>query len=528
MMIAIDGGAFQQGLAAGIYNVAVGLMNAVAARNPAIEFVLVIDPSFGDVREELVARLSVKPRIFSARLVPAKTECVRHLTTTEPNLIFYVDGKYVPAEFIENKVTYIGKAPRDSFRLLSRKDSPAVTEGTADTRELGVLISHITIRADDQFIPVELNDHRLTTGFHGVEWGCRWTNGAAELPLEIFPVVESDVKIEITIAAVTRYRIGSSLFDARLQQLSKRMDDLSLQVSTDRAEYELIQMGAKAFITNHFIPVRFSALPQYSILYDMIPIIFPDFFYSDARENFANNILAFKNSVHVFSISETSKIDLARLAGISSDKITAMMIDIDPIFSRRSDEEINEVLKRHRLENKSYIISVGTLEPRKNHGKLIEAYEILLRNGAPSCDLVLVGKNGWGTSDLSDKINALGLEDRVHILQGVSNDELSALYSGALYSVYPSLYEGFGLPVIEAMACGCPVITSNRSSMSEIAGQAALLVDPTSRESLAVGLSELLMHPSKRQHLTRLGYMQRRNFSWDITAQRVLDVLELG
>lgn len=527
MKLAVDGGAFQQVIAAGILNVAVGLLNAIAQARADMSFVLVVDPRLGPVREDLLSRLSVRPEIVEAAVGPAYRTASRRLTGGDPEIRFEVDGLDVPASLSDGEIVYSGPAPSRSFRILSRADSPAATIGGGDTRRLGIAIDRIAIRAGPDIQVSSFDDPRLDVGFHAPEAAQRWTDGAAVVPLGLFPPsAAGDVEVTVGVVGGIRYRLAGGVLDQGFARVADRLERSTVGIETIRLERQLLDMGVSAYLANHFIPARFARLPGYGILYDMIPVVHPEFFFADARENFEHNVRVFQEAAHVFSISEASRRDLIRLADVAPDRVTAMLIDIDPDLGRESGAEIVEARRRHGLSGRPYVLSVGTLEPRKNHARLIEAYGAVMRGGGPSCDLAIVGKPGWGTEGLADQVAGLGLESRVRFLTDVPNRDLAALYSGALFCAYPSLYEGFGLPVLEAMACGCPVMTSDRSSMPEIAGDAALLVDPTSVGSLAGGLHRLMTNGALRDRLSSAGLEQRRRFSWASSAARVLRVLD--
>jgi len=168
-----------------------------------------------------------------------------------------------------------------------------------------------------------------------------------------------------------------------------------------------------------------------------------------------------------------------------------------------------------------YLLAVGTIEPRKNLLTLLQAYATLPASVPP---LVLVGGQGWGDNPLSAKIEQLGLRGRVRMAGFVPDHFLPALYSGAEIFVYPSLYEGFGLPVLEAMACGAPVITSNASSLPEVAGSAAIQVNPRSTSELAEAIQTLVESPSKRNAMRQAGLVRAQSFSWERCAQETLRV----
>jgi glycosyltransferase involved in cell wall biosynthesis len=520
--IAFDGGAFQQHIAGGILNVAIGLLNGMTRADPSLSFVLVADSQLGPVREEYLSLLDARPEVFFGDVGPAYGPCQKKLTTDDPRVRFEVDGRICEPETSGSVTAYEGASPRRSFRILSRADKPSETRGSPDTRTLGILLSSLTITSEGLSRVVSIRDPRLREGFQEPEPEHRWTNGCAVLPLELFRNTGDKVRVEIYVCGTMTYRLLGGAFDKIYGTLAERAARSALALGTAELERRLIGNGIEAYFVNHFIPAQFSNLRTFAILYDMVPKLFPHFFFADARENFERNIDAFKRAEHVFSISESSKNDLLKIVRIPSERVTAVGIDAGLDFSRQSGEVIRAVLQELDLTQRPYILCVGTLEPRKNHHRLIQAFHAIFRSVTPACDLVIVGKPGWGTADLHQLVVDLDIADNVRFLSDVKNNDLAALYSGALFSVYPSLYEGFGLPILEAMACGCAVLTSDRSSMPEIAGDAAYIVDPTSVPSIEEGLRVLLHDCELRADLVRRGSRRRADFSWDVSAKRVL------
>jgi glycosyltransferase involved in cell wall biosynthesis len=175
-----------------------------------------------------------------------------------------------------------------------------------------------------------------------------------------------------------------------------------------------------------------------------------------------------------------------------------------------------------------YILHVGTLQPRKNLIRLIEAMQAIRHAqrqvGIRNLTLVLAGQPGWLSAPVLAK--AREHSDVVRLLGYVPDEDLAGLYSGARAFVFPSLYEGFGFPVLEAMACGTPVICSDTSSLPELVGEAALLVDPTDTSALASAVARVLSEDNLRAALVEKGFVQARKFSWDRTARETLEVLE--
>jgi glycosyltransferase involved in cell wall biosynthesis len=179
--------------------------------------------------------------------------------------------------------------------------------------------------------------------------------------------------------------------------------------------------------------------------------------------------------------------------------------------------------------SKDFVLFVGTLQPRKNIIRLIEAFSKLLKDKKyqeSPLQLVIVGKKGWQYDEILDSPKKFGIDNKVKFLDFVPDEDLIMLYKNALCFAWPSLYEGFGLPILEAMKMGCPVITSNVSSMPEAGGDAALYVDPENVDDIAKKLSDVVSDPKLRQDMVEKGKKQVQKFSWEKTARQTLQILE--
>jgi len=229
-----------------------------------------------------------------------------------------------------------------------------------------------------------------------------------------------------------------------------------------------------------------------------------------------------RRSEKVIAISESTKRDLVRLMDIDEEKICVTHLGVDTRFRPITDEEeLTKVRQKYNLPAK-YILYVGLIEPRKNVEALVDAYHTDSMH--TEFELVLAGNLGWGYAPLLEKIRKSQLRDRIRMPGYVADSDLPALFSMAATFVYPSAYEGFGLPVLEAMACGAPVITSQVSSLPEVAGDAAILVDPSDPRALVTALQRVLADDQLRRSLSEKGIQRARLFTWEKTAQKTLGV----
>jgi glycosyltransferase involved in cell wall biosynthesis len=227
----------------------------------------------------------------------------------------------------------------------------------------------------------------------------------------------------------------------------------------------------------------------------------------------------------VITISEQSRRDITKYLPVEPEKVTVTKLAASRNFLVMPDDEVIPVLKRHQISY-PYILYVGSIEPRKNLLRLLEAYR-QLRLWSTKWRLVIIGaRNYWKSSPVMDHVAEFGLEQCVRFTGYVPDEDLPALYNGADLFVFPSLYEGFGLPVLEAMACGTPVVTSNSSSLPEVAGDAALLVDPYDVEAIAAAMVRVLADPDLAEALRQKGLRRAGEFTWERTARETIAVYE--
>jgi len=240
-----------------------------------------------------------------------------------------------------------------------------------------------------------------------------------------------------------------------------------------------------------------------------------------------------RSAATVLADSEATRQDLVRHYQISEAKITVAYPGRDEALTRISDPATLAGVRARYGLNESYLLYVGTLHPRKNLVRLVQAFSLLVQSPTsnsqspiPKLQMVLAGQKGWLYDEVFAQVRKLGLTGRVILTGYVPDADLAALWSGARAFVYPSLYEGFGFPVLEAMACGTPVICSNVSSLPEVAGDAALQVDPLDTEALAQALHHVMSDDGLCRMLVERGYRQIRRFSWQRCAQEILQVFD--
>jgi glycosyltransferase involved in cell wall biosynthesis len=229
---------------------------------------------------------------------------------------------------------------------------------------------------------------------------------------------------------------------------------------------------------------------------------------------------------HILADSEATKEDLIELYGTTEDRITVLYSGVNQRFCPVEDsEKLAKVLARYGLTGVNYILSVGTIQPRKNFSRVIEALSALRRMGH-DLHYAIAGGSGWLEDEMWRTIERKNMNEYVHMLGFVEDRELPALYTGARILAMVSLYEGFGLPILEAMVCGTPVITSDLSSLPEVAGQAALLVNPYDTDAIRDAILKLETDSFSRMSLIEAGYEQAKKFNWERAATQLKSIYD--
>jgi glycosyltransferase involved in cell wall biosynthesis len=227
----------------------------------------------------------------------------------------------------------------------------------------------------------------------------------------------------------------------------------------------------------------------------------------------------------LIAVSDNTRRDSIRILGISPDKIATTPLGVDPRFRPILKQDVLlRLRKKYNLPEK-FLLFLGTIEPRKNLPTLLGAFSHLVNNGF-SYDLAVVGQVGWMHEEVDNLVEKLDLNQRIHFTGYLPTEDLPAIYNLADAFIYPSVYEGFGIPPLEAMACGTPVITTKSSSMMEIVGDAGILVDPINEETLADAILTLSEDKELQGKFSKRGLQRAATFTWERTAHETLKIYE--
>ncbi|PDW03956.1 glycosyltransferase family 4 protein [Candidatus Viridilinea mediisalina] len=288
----------------------------------------------------------------------------------------------------------------------------------------------------------------------------------------------------------------------------------------------LRERPALLFIPAHVVPLIHP--PSVVTIHDLGYHMFPEAHTARRRlELELTTRWSLRAARHVIAISQTTKADLVHHYRADPARISVVYHGVQDHFTptEHGQHLAPQLRQRYHLAQRPYLLYVGTIQPRKNLVRLLEAFAQALPHLEEPPLLVLAGREGWLSSAIVARTRALGLEHHVRFPGYIPDADLPALLRGALAFVFPSLYEGFGMPVLEAMACGTPVLTANGSALREVADTAALLVDPTNTDAIAAGLLRLISDAHLREALRERGLARAAMFTWERCAQLTLAVL---
>lgn len=261
-----------------------------------------------------------------------------------------------------------------------------------------------------------------------------------------------------------------------------------------------------------FVTPLWSPCPTMVTVYDLSFVHFPDRFPALQRLYLTGQTRrSCRRARRVITISESSRQDVHRFFQVPLPRIDVVKPGVDKVYRPLSKAKVEAFCQREGLRQ-PFVLHVGTLQPRKNIPVLIEAFA---KVGQPDLTLVLVGGKGWLFDEIFGRVEALGLQDRVRFTGYVPDDDLPLWYNAATLLVFPSVYEGFGMPVVEAMACGTPVVAANTSSVPEATGEAALLFEPQDVAGLADRIAAVLNNSNLSAKMQEQGLRQAQRFSWE-------------
>ncbi len=289
--------------------------------------------------------------------------------------------------------------------------------------------------------------------------------------------------------------------------------------------YDGLVPGAELFHATEHLLLPLRGTPTILTVHDMIFQLFPE---HQKRLNYwylnATMPLYCRRADAIITVSESSKQDIVTHYGLDAAKIWVVYEAAAPEFVPASRSAIEEVQRRYGLPE-HYLLHVGTIEPRKNLARLVEALQ-KLRDGGLKIPLVVVGGKGWLYHDFFERLKGLQVADSVIFPGYIPDNDLPTVYCAAKLAIVASVYEGFGLPLLEAMACGTPVVSSNLSSLPEVGGDAALYFDPYDVDAMAAAIHSAWIDAELREHLQNLGLDRSSEFSWERAAQQTAGIYD--
>jgi len=283
-----------------------------------------------------------------------------------------------------------------------------------------------------------------------------------------------------------------------------------------------IFFAPSSFIIPSFLPKKIKTLLT---VHDLIALIAPSG--HSFKAALIEKLLlkrAVKRATHILPVSDHTKKDLMRLCKMPISKSTVICCAADSIFQPLESSKLESFIKEANIPSK-FFLAVGTLIPRKNYLRLIRAF-FRVQKIYPDQHLLIVGGKGWDCDRLFAEVKILNLQDNIHFLSYIKANNLVKLYNLAQALVFPSLYEGFGIPPLEAMQSGCPVICSQTSSIPEVVGESAIFINPHDVESIKTALIRALKKPEDLKFLREDGLRRAKLFSWEVSARKLLDIIE--
>lgn len=288
--------------------------------------------------------------------------------------------------------------------------------------------------------------------------------------------------------------------------------------------FEVSRLGLDLLHSPDFIPPFKRNCRSVITIHDLAFLLYPHFLTKESARYYGQIDQAWRKTDHVIAVSEATKRDSIKMLGVPEKKITVIHEAANPIYRPVPAEEAQQRVREKYKIDQDFILFVSTIEPRKNLPGLLQAYRRLRDEYKREELLVLAGSKGWLWEEVYETVDNLDLTREVLFLGRVPSADLVYLYNAARFLVHPSFYEGFGLTPLEAMTCGTPVIVSNTSSLPEVVGDAAVLIDPHDIDGLTVAMWRVLTEQELRKELRCKGLKRAKQFSWEQAAEKTLEV----
>lgn len=340
-----------------------------------------------------------------------------------------------------------------------------------------------------------------------------------------FHLVQSLLKLDDKNEYILYARDGIPGFgefkNARLKLFSSKGAFWHYQVARDISKEKVdIFFAPSSYIIPSILP---AAIKTVLTIHDLVAFIYPNT--HNKKATIIEKLLlrrALRRAAHVCAVSENTRKDILERFHYEPKQIDVIYCGASDEFKPVAKEKLKDFIVKTNLPEK-FFLAVGTLEPRKNYLNLIKAFKEV-SDRYPDYSLIIVGKEGWDYEEIHAAIKLNYLNKKIHLLGYLSNTSLVNLYSLAKAFVFSSFYEGFGIPPLEAMQCGCPVIASNTSSLPEVVGNAALLVNPESHSQITEAMLKIIKDPELSDQLREKGLKQANKFSWEDSAQKLLKI----